>query len=177
MDETRILLDEARFATLDESGKPAFIFDWLQRLNKILTNLTSSLQSAKPNLSHKETETNINNKGDYRCRPIFNCSSNQSSRIYLKELVRNSQKKLVAQLSNLIQTGAATGPIIRQLVSDCFVSLFIVGDTFLLFETINKCVYQIKAKKLICMILTYFDITFRNCILDATTYSKPEMTP
>lgn len=141
MDETRILLDEARFATLDESGKPAFIFDWLQRLNKILTNLTSSLQSAKPNLSHKETETNINNKGDYRCRPISNCSPNQSSHISLKELVRNSQKKLVAQLSNLIQTGAATGPIIRQLVSDCFVSLFIVGDTFLLFETINKCVY------------------------------------
>ena len=54
------------------------------------------------------------------------------------ELVRNSQKKLVAQLTNLIQTGTATGPIIRQLVADCFVALFIVGDTFLLFETINK---------------------------------------
>ena len=154
MDETRILLDEARFATLDESGKPAFIFDWLQRLNKILTNLTSSLQSAKPNLSHKETETNINNKGDYRFLTSY-CSPNQSSHIPFKELVRNSQKKLVAQLSNLIQTGAATGPIIRQLVSDCFVSLFIVGDTFLLFETINKYVYYVKAKKLIQSIGSY----------------------
>ena len=63
MDETGILLNEAHLATLDEAGKPAFIYDWLQRLSKILTNLTSSLQSAKPNLSHKEQETYINDKG------------------------------------------------------------------------------------------------------------------
>ena len=63
MDETGILFDETHFASLDESGRQPFIFEWLQRLSKILTNLTSSLQSAKPNLSHKEQESYINDKG------------------------------------------------------------------------------------------------------------------
>ena len=117
MDPPSILYDETKLASLDESQKPVFIFDWLQRLNEILTNLTSSIKFAKPNQSHQEQETYINDK----------------------ELIRKHQKQLVAQLTHLIQNGGpAIGPVVRQLIADSFVGLFIVGDTFLLFETINK---------------------------------------
>ena len=117
MDKSGILIDEAALASLDESKRPTFIFDWLQKLNKILANLTSSIKFAKPNQSHQEQETYINDK----------------------ELVRKNQKQLVAQLTNLIQSGGTSiGPVIRQLIAVNLVALFIVGDTFLLFETINK---------------------------------------
>lgn len=117
MSQPSILFDEARFSSLEESQKPTFLYEWLQNLSKVLKNLTSSLQSAKPNLSHKEQEIQINDK----------------------ELVRKHQKQLVAQLSTLIQTGGSVvGSIVRQLIADSFVGLFTVGDTFLLFETINK---------------------------------------
>ncbi len=117
MNDTDILLNEAALASCEESKKPIFVFEWLQKLNKILKNLTASMQTAKPNLSHKEQETQILDK----------------------ELIRKSQKQLVAQLSTLLTSGnSITGPVVRQLIADCYVGLFVVGDTFLLFETINK---------------------------------------
>lgn len=114
MSEPNILFNEAQFSSLDESKRPTFVFEWLQRLNKVIS---SSSGTAKLNLSVKEQEGYIQNK----------------------ELIRKHQKQIVAQLSNLMQNGGSTiGPIVRQLIADSFVGLFVVGDTFLLFETINK---------------------------------------
>ena len=65
--------------------------------------------------------------------------------------VRQCQKDLVRQLVALIQqqqpgqqqqqqqqNGGSPGPPVRHLIAKCLTNLFTVGDTFLLFETINK---------------------------------------
>jgi hypothetical protein len=63
--------------------------------------------------------------------------------------VRQCQKDLVRQLVALIQqqqpgqqqqqqNGGSPGPPVRQLIAKCLTNLFTVGDTFLLFDTINK---------------------------------------
>ena len=73
--------------------------------------------------------------------------------------VRQCQKDLVRQLVSLIQqqqpgqtpqqlqqqqppqqqqNGGSPGPPLRQLIAKCLTNLFTVGDTFLLFDTINK---------------------------------------
>ncbi len=61
-----------------------------------------------------------------------------------KQEVRADQKKLVEQLMAVVAGGGKTssavaGPPARKLVAHCLTTLFRVGDTFLLFETINKC--------------------------------------
>ncbi|CAL8143424.1 unnamed protein product [Orchesella dallaii] len=55
------------------------------------------------------------------------------SRIELKA----SQKQLVDQL--LLQIQAGPGPPIRNLVAQCMATLFSIGDTITLFDTVNKC--------------------------------------
>ena len=114
MEAQSLLLDEVRFNSLEESLKPSFLFEWLQRLDAVLSNLTSSKRVAKPHQRASQDEE--------------------------KDVIRKAQKDLVAQLMRLIQNGGAVavGPIARQLIADCMVALFTVGDTFLLFETINK---------------------------------------
>jgi HEAT repeat-containing protein 5 len=52
--------------------------------------------------------------------------------------IKSNQKKLVEQLTQHIQNGTA-GPPTRQLIAKTLATLFSVGDTFLLFETVNKC--------------------------------------
>ena len=52
--------------------------------------------------------------------------------------VKDSQKTLVDQLMGEV-TGGSPGPPTRQLLAQCMATLFSVGDTFLLFDTINKC--------------------------------------
>ena len=70
--------------------------------------------------------------------------------------VRQCQKDLVRQLVTLIQqqqpgqqqqqqlpaqqqqNGGSPGPPVRHLIAKCLTNLFTVGDTFLLFDTINK---------------------------------------
>lgn len=117
MEYSQLLLDEAALASTDDSKKPAFIFEWLRCLDKVLNNLASSALSTKAATTPKEQETLINDK----------------------DAVRKAQKQLVAQLTGLVQNGGpAVGPTSRQLIADCLVALFTVGDTFLLFETINK---------------------------------------
>ncbi len=54
-----------------------------------------------------------------------------------RQEVREAQKALVAQLTDMVQKGTA-GPAARALVARCLTTLFAVGDTFLLFETINR---------------------------------------
>nr|CAD7398135.1 unnamed protein product [Timema poppensis] len=51
--------------------------------------------------------------------------------------IKGCQKKLVEQLTQRIQE--SPGPPTRKLIARCLATLFSVGDTFLLFETVNKC--------------------------------------
>ncbi|XP_050406917.2 HEAT repeat-containing protein 5B isoform X1 [Patella vulgata] len=54
-----------------------------------------------------------------------------------KSDIKAGQKKLVEQLTN--QISESPGPPTRKLLARCLATLFSVGDTFDLFETINKC--------------------------------------
>lgn len=54
-----------------------------------------------------------------------------------KNDIKGCQKKLVEQLTN--QINESPGPPARKLISRCLATLFSVGDTFLLFDTVNKC--------------------------------------
>ncbi|XP_017777275.1 PREDICTED: HEAT repeat-containing protein 5B isoform X3 [Nicrophorus vespilloides] len=54
-----------------------------------------------------------------------------------KNDIKGCQKKLVEQLMNHIQE--SPGPPARRLIARCLATLFSVGDTFLLFDTVNKC--------------------------------------
>ncbi|XP_033164377.1 HEAT repeat-containing protein 5B isoform X2 [Drosophila mauritiana] len=54
-----------------------------------------------------------------------------------KAEIKASQKKLVQQLSERIQ--GAPGPPIRKLIASALATLFSVGDTFMLFDTVNAC--------------------------------------
>lgn len=54
-----------------------------------------------------------------------------------KNDIKGCQKKIVEQLMSVIQD--SPGPPTRQLVARSLATLFSVGDTFLLFDTVNKC--------------------------------------
>ncbi|XP_055323720.1 HEAT repeat-containing protein 5B isoform X3 [Sitodiplosis mosellana] len=54
-----------------------------------------------------------------------------------KSDIKACQKKLVEQLTTQIQ--GSPGPPTRKLLASCLSTLFSVGDTFLLFDTVNKC--------------------------------------
>ncbi|KAH8294799.1 hypothetical protein KR018_003155, partial [Drosophila ironensis] len=54
-----------------------------------------------------------------------------------KPEIKASQKKLVQQLSERIQ--GAPGPPMRKLIASALATLFSVGDTFMLFDTVNAC--------------------------------------
>ena len=51
--------------------------------------------------------------------------------------IKESQTKLIAQLTGQISENP--GPPTRKLLARCLATIFSVGDTFALFETINKC--------------------------------------
>ncbi|KOB75544.1 Uncharacterized protein OBRU01_06753, partial [Operophtera brumata] len=51
--------------------------------------------------------------------------------------IKSCQQKLVAQLVNLLRENL--GVPARRLLARCLATLFSVGDTFLLFDTVNKC--------------------------------------
>nr|CAD7261014.1 unnamed protein product [Timema shepardi] len=57
--------------------------------------------------------------------------------VLLQSDIKGCQKKLVEQLTQRIQE--SPGPPTRKLIARCLATLFSVGDTFLLFETVNKC--------------------------------------
>lgn len=54
-----------------------------------------------------------------------------------KHEIKTGQKKLVQQLSERIQ--GAPGPPMRKLIAIALATLFSVGDTFMLFDTVNAC--------------------------------------
>ena len=51
--------------------------------------------------------------------------------------IKECHKKLVEQLTH--QLTEAPGPPTRKLLARCLATLFSIGDTFLLFDTVNKC--------------------------------------
>ncbi|XP_013379521.1 HEAT repeat-containing protein 5B-like isoform X2 [Lingula anatina] len=61
-----------------------------------------------------------------------------------KSDIKESQKKLISQLT--AQISGNHGPPSRKLLARCLATLFSVGDTFALFETINTCNDIIKNK-------------------------------
>ncbi|CAH0402325.1 unnamed protein product [Chilo suppressalis] len=61
-----------------------------------------------------------------------------------KSDIKSCQQKLVAQLLNLLRE--SLGAPARRLLARCLATLFSVGDTFLLFDTVNKCNDIIKVK-------------------------------
>ncbi|XP_049886108.1 HEAT repeat-containing protein 5B isoform X2 [Pectinophora gossypiella] len=61
-----------------------------------------------------------------------------------KSDIKDCQQKLVAQLVNLLRE--SLGAPARRLLARCLATLFSVGDTFLLFDTVNKCNDIIKVK-------------------------------
>lgn len=54
-----------------------------------------------------------------------------------KSDIKECQKKLVEQLTTHLHN--SPGAPTRRLIARCMATLFSVGDTFLLFETVNKC--------------------------------------
>ncbi|XP_067647134.1 HEAT repeat-containing protein 5B isoform X3 [Eurosta solidaginis] len=54
-----------------------------------------------------------------------------------KSDIKGCQKKLVQQLTEHIQ--GSPGPPARKLIASCLATLFSVGDTFMLFDTVNAC--------------------------------------
>lgn len=62
---------------------------------------------------------------------------NQNFHFALQSDIKACQKKLVEQLTTHIQ--GSPGPPTRKLLASCLSTLFSVGDTFLLFDTVNKC--------------------------------------
>ena len=63
-----------------------------------------------------------------------------------KEDIKTNQKRIVEQILNLVQHGCP-GPPVRKSLADAMTMLFSVGDTFLLFDTINKCNDMLKSKE------------------------------
>ncbi|CAH0731953.1 unnamed protein product, partial [Brenthis ino] len=61
-----------------------------------------------------------------------------------KSDLKSCQQKLVAQLVSLLRENL--GAPARRLLARCLATLFNVGDTFLLFDTVNKCNDIIKVK-------------------------------
>ncbi|XP_072933477.1 HEAT repeat-containing protein 5B [Epargyreus clarus] len=61
-----------------------------------------------------------------------------------KSDIKSCQQKLVAQLVSLLRENL--GAPARRLLARCLATLFSVGDTFLLFDTVNKCNDIIKIK-------------------------------
>lgn len=54
-----------------------------------------------------------------------------------KRDIKECQKELVKQLTD--QVNLSPGPPIKKLLANCFATLFSVGDTFLMFDTVNTC--------------------------------------
>jgi len=63
---------------------------------------------------------------------------------YIQDDIKDIQKTLVDQLMRQMQTN--NGHPTRKLIAKCLATLFSIGDTFLLFDTINKCIDILKIK-------------------------------
>ncbi|KAL5274805.1 HEATR5B family protein [Megaselia abdita] len=62
---------------------------------------------------------------------------NEELLVVPKSEIKEFQRKLVKQLTE--QINLAPGPPTRKLLANCFATLFSVGDTFIMFDTVNAC--------------------------------------
>lgn len=111
-----LLLNEEAFKKIEDHKKPVYVFEWLRYLDKVL--IAAQKVISKQNL--------------LRIFKTIQYLLNQ-----FQSDVKACQKKLVEQLTTHIQ--GSPGPPTRKLLVSCLSTLFSVGDTFLLFDTVNKC--------------------------------------
>jgi len=64
--------------------------------------------------------------------------------VYFQDEIRDFQKTLVDQLMK--QLNSCNGHPTRKLIAKCLATVFTIGDTFLLFDAINKCIDILKNK-------------------------------
>ena len=63
---------------------------------------------------------------------------------YFQSDIKEKQKRLVEQLTS--QISESPGPPTRKLLARCLATLFSVGDSFAMFEAINKCNEFVRSK-------------------------------
>lgn len=111
-----LILNEEAFKKIEDHKKPVYVFEWLRYLDKVL--IAAQKVNSKQNL-------------------LLIFKTIQYLLNQFQSDVKACQKKLVEQLTTHIQ--GSPGPPTRKLLASCLSTLFSVGDTFLLFDTVNKC--------------------------------------
>lgn len=125
-----LLLNEDALAQITEAKRPVFIFEWLRFLDKVLV------------AANKVTLLNISFvflSGFHATRFVTLCCV-----VGWQVDVKEKQKKLVEQLTGLISS--APGPPTRKLLAKNLATLYSIGDTFTVFQTLDKCNDIIKSK-------------------------------
>lgn len=125
-----LLLNEDALAQITEAKRPVFIFEWLRFLDKVLV------------AANKVTNQTFFSSyfGVVACRRILWLCLIFEWQVDVKE----KQKKLVEQLTGLISS--APGPPTRKLLAKNLATLYSIGDTFTVFQTLDKCNDIIKSK-------------------------------
>lgn len=122
-----LLLNEEALAQITEAKRPVFIFEWLRFLDKVLV------------AANKVTETFLITDP---C--VFYYMVAKDFVLERQVDVKEKQKKLVEQLTGLISS--APGPPTRKLLAKNLATLYSIGDTFTVFQTLDKCNDIIKSK-------------------------------
>lgn len=113
------LLNETELNKLNGEKKIIHVYDWLQHLSKLLQ------------------------KAEKVCSIIMiNLFAIHS--FHLQDDIKDIQKTLVDQLMK--QLYSQNGNPSRRLIAKCLALIFNVGDTFLLFDTVNKFIDTLKNK-------------------------------
>lgn len=123
-----LLLNEDALAQITEAKRPVFIFEWLRFLDKVLV------------AANKVTDPTLElllREGSCCVTSVLFCAWKQVD-------VKEKQKKLVEQLTGLISS--APGPPTRKLLAKNLATLYSIGDTFTVFQTLDKCNDIIKSK-------------------------------
>lgn len=126
-----LLLNEDALVQITEAKRPVFIFEWLRFLDKVLVAANRVtiliLSMFIPSQSWMSLEE--------ACDLVVCCWQVD---------VKEKQKKLVEQLTGLISS--APGPPTRKLLAKNLATLYSIGDTFTVFQTLDKCNEIIKSK-------------------------------
>lgn len=123
-----LILNEEAFKKIEEHKKPVYVFEWLRNLDKLLVVAQKVIYFVSIKSSLNLDKIQCNRCGIVKIIVFF----------WTKQAdVKACQKKLVEQLTTQIQ--GSPGPPTRKLLASCLSTLFSVGDTFLLFDTVNKC--------------------------------------
>lgn len=108
-------------------------------MNSLLSSRTSKTlllnEEAVKNISEQQRSVIIFEWLCYLDTALLNANQNE---------IKEYQKELVKQLTE--QVKLSPGPPIKKLLAACFSTLFSVGDTFLMFDTVNTCNDILKTK-------------------------------